>query len=46
MGANFTYAWLGESRIRSETLRGSYDRNQLFTFTFYIAFAKLPWSRL
>jgi long-chain fatty acid transport protein len=45
VGLNFSYANLGPAKIRSETLTGSYDDNQLFSVTLYLGFAKLPWSR-
>jgi long-chain fatty acid transport protein len=45
VGLNFSYANLGPAKIRSETLSGSYDSNQLFSVTLYLGFAKLPWSR-
>jgi long-chain fatty acid transport protein len=41
----FTYANYGSARIRNETLRGSYRRNDLFFLTFHVGFSKLPWSR-
>jgi long-chain fatty acid transport protein len=44
VGANFGYANLGPARIDSETLKGDYDRNQLFTIAFYVNWGKLPWS--
>ncbi len=44
IGASFSYANLGKGKIRSDTLRGSYDDNQLFSLTLYISFDKLPWS--
>ena len=45
VGFNFSYANLGPAKIQSETLRGDYDRNQLFSLSLYIGFNKLPWSR-
>lgn len=44
VGLNFSYANLGPAKIRSETLRGDYDRNQLFSVSFYVDWKKLPWS--
>jgi len=45
VGLNFSYANLGPAKIRSETLSGSYDSNQLFSVSLYLGFEKLPWSR-
>jgi len=44
VGLNFSYANLGPAKIRSETLLGDYDRNQLFSVSLYIGWKKLPWS--
>lgn len=44
VGANFSYANLGPAKIQSSTLRGDYDRNQLFSIAFYVNWGKLPWS--
>jgi long-chain fatty acid transport protein len=44
LGANFSYANLGDAKIRSETLAGSYDSNNLFSFSLYFSFDRLPWS--
>ena len=44
LGGNFSYANLGPAKIRSQTLSGEYDRNQLFSFSFYVNWGKLPWS--
>ena len=44
VGLNFSYANLGPAKIQSETLRGDYDRNQLFSVSLYIGWKKLPWS--
>lgn len=46
VGANFSWTHLGEAKIRSSSLRGKYDRNELFSLTFYVSFDKLPWSAL
>ncbi len=45
VGGAFTYANYGSARIRNETLRGTYRRNDLFFLTFHVGFSKLPWSR-
>ena len=45
VGFNFGYANLGPAQIDSRTLKGDYDRNQLFTISFYINWNSLPWSR-
>ena len=44
VGATFSYANLGRAKIQSSTLRGDYDRNQLFSVAFYVNWGKLPWS--
>ncbi len=46
VGLNFSYANLGDARIRSETLTGSYDDNALYTVALYVGWKRLPWSRL
>ena len=43
-GLNFSYANLGEAKIRQDDLRGSYDDNQLFSVTLYLTFDSLPWG--
>jgi long-chain fatty acid transport protein len=45
VGVSFSYANLGPAKIRSETLRGEYENNQLFSLAFYIDWSVLPWSR-
>jgi long-chain fatty acid transport protein len=44
IGGTFSYANLGPAKIESSTLRGDYDRNQLFSVAFYVNWGKLPWS--
>jgi hypothetical protein len=44
VGLDFSYANLGPARINSSTLRGEYDRNNLFSVAVYLSWGKLPWS--
>jgi long-subunit fatty acid transport protein len=45
VGLTFGYANLGPARIDSQTLKGDYGANQLFSVSFYVNWNSLPWSR-
>lgn len=44
IGYAFQYANLGDAKIDSPSLKGEYDRNELFFFLVSINFSKLPWD--
>ena len=44
LGGAITYAWYGKGKIRSSSLRGDYERNNVFFLTLNLGFSKLPWS--
>jgi long-chain fatty acid transport protein len=46
LAASFSYANLGPAKIRSETLRGRYQSNNLFSLAVSVSFDRLPWSAL
>ncbi len=44
LGLSFVYANLGQGEIRNATVRGDYDRNDVFFIGMTLAFDRLPWS--
>jgi long-chain fatty acid transport protein len=44
LGLSFVYVNLGQGEVRNPTVRGDYDRNNLFVFGMTVAFKELPWS--
>lgn len=44
LGASFVYANLGDSEVRTATVRGDYKNNDLFILGMTVAFHELPWS--
>jgi long-subunit fatty acid transport protein len=44
LGLSFVYVNLGQGEVRNATVRGDYDRNNLFVFGMTVAFKELPWS--
>ena len=44
LGASFVYANLGDSEVRTGTVRGDYKDNDLFILGMTLAFHQLPWS--
>ncbi len=45
LGGVFTYAWYGNAPISDSTLRGKFNRNQLFFFNFTFNWKRVPWGR-
>ncbi len=44
LGLSFVYVNLGQGEVRSPTVRGDYDRNNIFVLGMTLAFKELPWS--
>ena len=44
LGASFTYAHLGDAEVRTPTVVGDYDENDLFILGATLAFKRLPWG--
>ena len=44
LGLSFVYVNLGQGNVRNPTVRGDYDRNDLFLFGLNLDFRKLLWS--
>jgi long-chain fatty acid transport protein len=44
LGLSFVYVNLGQGEVRNATVRGDYDRNNIFVFGMTVAFKELPWS--
>lgn len=44
LGFTFHYVNLGQANVRTASVRGDYDNNELFVFGVTLNFKKLPWS--
>jgi long-chain fatty acid transport protein len=44
LGLSFVYLNLGQGEVRNATVRGDYDRNNIFILGMTVAFKELPWS--
>jgi long-chain fatty acid transport protein len=44
LGASFVYVNLGDAEVRSASVRGDYEDNELFLLGVTLAFKRLPWS--
>jgi long-chain fatty acid transport protein len=44
LGLSFVYVNLGQGEVRNPTVRGDYDRNDVFLLGMTLAFEGLPWS--